>query len=144
MSFCKRALLIAFAAGFCGWLSPAAAQNGDLASPGGVVLEVYVHGDEVEIVCPTTECNARCRDIEGTQLLLAGTFYRIGANCSITITDGTLLQEAMETILALTDITFPGAPQNQFSTEDQFLENTETNPNQNTIAPASPTTSTSP
>lgn len=118
----------------------ATAQEGSLAtSSPGVVVEIYVHEDGVEIVCPTTECNAICRDVEGTQALLAGTFYRIGGNCSLTITDGALLQEAIETVLAFLGEEIPGGPgQGQGPTPTGF-PNTESNPNQNNPGLASPT-----
>ncbi len=107
-----------------------------------VVIEVYVDSNgETEIVCPTTACNAKCRDIEGMQVLLQDTFYRIGSNCSITITDGSLLQEAIETILAFVGEELPGAPgpdQTTIETQTQFLDDTTSNPNQNTPSVASP------
>jgi len=139
MSFRKHALSAAFATAFLGSLAPAAAQEGDLSNP-GVVVEIYVQGDTVEIVCPTSECNAACQDVEGTQILLQDTFYRIGSNCSITITDGALLQEAIETVLALVGDETPGGPgqgQGGPPPTPPGLENAENNPNQNTEPPAS-------
>ena len=139
MALSKYALFAAFAAALLGSEAPALAQEGDLANP-GVVVEIYVRGDEVEIVCPTTECNAKCRDVEGETVLLAGTFYRIGSNCSITLSDGSQLQEAIETVLALIGDEVPGGPgqgQGGPPPTPPGLDNAENNPNQNTVPPAS-------
>ncbi len=136
MSFRKHALSAAFAATFLAGVGSATAQE-----KGPVVIEVYVDANGVtEIVCPTTACNAVCRDIEGTQVLLQDTFYRIGSNCSITITDGSLLQDAIETIIALVSEEIPGgfAPVQGLTTIESELESTESNPNQNTPPVASP------
>lgn len=136
MSFRKHALSAAFAATFLAGVGSATAQE-----KGPVVIEVYVDANgETEIVCPTTACNAVCRDIEGMQVLLQDTFYRIGSNCSITITDGSLLQDAIETIIALVSEEIPGgfAPVQGLTTIESELESTESNPNQNTPAVASP------
>jgi hypothetical protein len=115
----------------------ATAQEGE-----PVVIEVFVDEDgNTEIVCPTTQCNAACRDLEGTQVLLQDTFYRIGSNCSITITDGALLQEAIETIFAfLTDVIpeAPPPPGGDITQVEEELQNNESNPNQNTVPTSSP------
>ena len=143
MSYRKHALSAAFAATLFGSVDPATAQEEPLGlATEPVVIEVYVQEDgTTEIVCPTTACNAKCRDIEGMQVLLQDTFYRMGSNCSITITDGALLQEAIETVLALVDEELPGAPapdQGQLIQTGEELENSESNPNQNAPAAASP------
>lgn len=133
MPFGKRALpavSAVLAVALSASAGTATAQERDSANP-GVVVEIYVQEDSVEIVCPTTACNAVCRDIEGTQLLLADTYYRIGSNCSLTITDGALLNEAIEELIAFLGDVVPGAPgPTQDSTQSQ-LPNTESNPNQN-------------
>jgi hypothetical protein len=131
MSFRKHAVSAVFAAMFIGNVGSALAQGGGLANPNpGVVVEIYVHDGETEIVCPTTACNAICRDIEGTQVLLADTYYRIGSNCSLTITDGALLQAAIETLLALLGDENPtGNGLGQPGTPNDF-QNQESNPNQ--------------
>ena len=111
-----------------------------MAAPNpGVVVEIYVHEDGTEIVCPTTACNAVCRDIEGTQVLLADTYYRIGSNCSLTITDGALLQDAIEVVLALIGNEFPGGPGQGSRPAPTGFPNTESNPNQNNPGVASQT-----
>ena len=136
MSFRKHALSAAFAATFLVGVGSATAQE-----QGPVVIEIYVGANgETEIVCPTTACNAVCRDLEGTQVLLQDTFYRIGSNCSITITDGSLLQEAIETVLVLVGDEIPGGPglEQGLSTTEAELQNNESNPNQNTPPTASP------
>jgi hypothetical protein len=106
-----------------------------------VVIEVFVDQDgNTEIVCPTTQCNAACRDIEGQQILLQDTFYRIGSNCSITITDGSLLQEAIEAVFAFLADVIPEAappPGGDITEVQEELQNTESNPNQNTVPSAS-------
>ena len=131
MSIRKHAMSAAFAAVFLGSAGSAMAQEG------GVVIEIYVHDGETEVVCPTTACNAICRDIEGTQVLLQETFYRIGSNCSITITDGALLQDAIEVLLAFLGTEVPGGPGQGPPPTPPGLENAENNPNQNTVPPAS-------
>jgi len=134
MSFRKHAFSGILAAILTGSAGPTLAQDGELAAPNpGVVVEIYVHEDGTEIVCPTTACNAVCRDLEGTQVLLADTFYRIGSNCSLTITDGALLQEAIETVIALLGDEFPGGPGQDQGTTQNFLQSTTANPNQNTV-----------
>jgi hypothetical protein len=142
MFFRAHAFSVVFAAVLVTGMGSVAAQEGGLAAPNpGVVVEIYVHEGGVEIVCPATQCNAVCRDVEGTQVLLADTFYRIGANCSLTITDGALLQEAIETVLALIGNELPGAPgqgQGPPPTPTGFT-NSESNPNQNNPGLASPT-----
>ena len=142
MSFRKHALSAAFAATVFGSVGSATAQEEPLGlATEPVVIEVYVQANgETEIVCPTTACNARCRDVEGTQVLLQETFYRIGSNCSVTITDGSLLQEAIETVIALVSEEIPGgfAPVQDQTTIESELESTESNPNQNTPSQASP------
>ncbi len=131
MSIRKHALSAAFAAAFLGSAGSAVAQEG------GVVIEIYVHDGETEVVCPTTACNAICRDIEGTQVLLQETFYRIGSNCSITITDGALLQDAIEVLFAFLGEELPGAPGPGPTPIQTQLENTESNPSQNNPAVSS-------
>ena len=142
MSFRKHTLSAALAATVFGSVGSAPAQEGGLAIEGEpVVIEIYVQENgETEIVCPTTACNARCRDVEGMQVLLQETFYRIGSNCSITITDGSLLQEAIETVIALVSEEIPGgfAPVQGLTPIESELENTESNPNQNAPEVASP------
>ncbi len=149
MSFRKHALSAAFTATLFGSVGLATAQEDPLGlATEPFVIEVFVQEDgTTEIICPATACNAVCRDLEGMQVLLQETFYRIGSNCSITITDGALLQEAIETVIALVSEEIPGgfapvqggfAPvQGLTPIEDEF-ENTENNPNQNTPSVASP------
>ena len=138
MSFRKHALIAAFATTFLGSVGSATAQE----EP--VVIEIYVQENgETEIVCPTTACSAVCRDLEGGQVLLQETFYRIGSNCSITITDGSLLQEAIEAVIALVSEEIPGgfAPVQGLTTIESELDSTESNPNQNNpdqLSPLSP------
>ena len=135
MGFAMRALMAGLAAALLIGANAATAQEGP------ITIEVYVDSStgETEIVCPTTACNAICRDIEGTQVLLADTYYRIGSNCSLTITDGALLQEAIETILALLGDEVPGGPgQGQGATPTDFSSQ-EANPNQNNPGVASQT-----
>lgn len=132
----KRILSAAVALTFLGWASSAGAQGEE-----AVVIEIFVDqttGD-TEIVCPTTACNAVCRDIEGTQILLAGNYYRIGSNCSLEITDGTVLQEAIETVLALIGDEVPGGPGPGPGPTPTGFPNPESNPNQNNPGLASPT-----
>ena len=74
----------------------------------GVVIEVLVHSEGVEIMCTTAQCVAVCRDVEGMQVLLDAQPYRIGANCSITLGDINLLQDAVEELIALLGDVFPG------------------------------------
>jgi hypothetical protein len=143
MSFRKHTLSAALAATVFGSVGLATAQEDPLGlATEPFVIEVFVQEDgTTEIICPATACNAVCRDLEGMQVLLQETFYRIGSNCSITITDGALLQEAIETVIALVSEEIPGgfAPiQGLIPIEDEF-ENTENNPNQNTPSVASPT-----
>jgi hypothetical protein len=118
-------------------VGPAAAQEGE-----PIVIEIYVdENGETEIVCPTSQCNAVCRDIEGQQVLLEDTFYRIGSNCSITITDGALLQEAIEAVFAFLADVIPEAPPppgGDITEVQEELDNNESNPNQNTVRTASP------
>ncbi len=141
MSFRKHALSAALAATVFGSVGSAPAQEGGLAIEGEpVVIEVFIHEDgTTEIVCSTTACNATCRDIEGMQVLLQETFYRIGSNCSIAITDGAVLQEAIETVIALVSEEIPGgfAPVQGLTPIESELESTESNPNQNAPAAAS-------
>jgi hypothetical protein len=136
MFFRKQALSAAFAVAFLGAVGSAMGQEGET-----IVIEVFVDEDgNTEIVCPTTQCNASCRDLEGTQILLQDTFYRIGSNCSITITDGALLQEAIETVFAFLADVIPEAPApagGDIIGVQEELQNTESNPNQNTVPSAS-------
>lgn len=120
-------------------IGASAASAEELASP--VTVEVYVDSatGEIEIVCPTTACNAICRDVAGEEVLLAGNFYRIGSNCSITISDGALLQEAIETVLALLGDEVPGGPGQAPPSTPTGFTNAEANPNQNNPGLASPT-----
>lgn len=110
----------------------------------GIVIEVYVHDDgSAEITCPTSACRAVCRDVTGQSLLIQGEFYRVGANCTVELTDGSVLQEAVEELIALVDQeTFPGAivpvTETIVVNEDEF-DNPETPPSQNTPTdPVSP------
>ncbi len=142
MSFRKHALSAAFTATLFGSVGLATAQEEPLGlATEPVVIEVFIHEDgTTEIVCSTTACNATCRDLEGMQVLLQETFYRIGSNCSIAITDGAVLQEAIETVIALVSEEIPGgfAPVQGLTTIGSELESTESNPNQNTPPVASP------
>ena len=114
------------------------ASTGSATAQERVVIEIYVQDDgSVDIVCPTAACNAICRDIEGTQLLVADTYYRIGSNCSLTITDGAQLNEAMEELIAFLGDEIPGGPMDTGATNPPGLENAESNPNQNTVPPSS-------
>jgi len=114
------------------------ASMGSATAQERVVIEIYVNDDgSVDIVCPTAACNAICRDIEGTQLLVADTYYRIGSNCSLTITDGAQLNEAMEELIAFLGDEIPGGPMDTGATNPPGLENAESNPNQNTVPPSS-------
>lgn len=139
MRFRVLALSAAFVVTILWAVSPAMAQ---LEGEGPAVIEMFVDEDgNTEIVCPTTQCNAACGDLEGTQVLLKDTFYRIGGNCSITITDGALLQEAIEAIFALLADVIPEAPAPPGGNVTEFqeqLQNTESNPSQNTVNTASP------
>lgn len=75
----------------------------------GVVIEIYVSPDgSAEITCPTSACQAICRDVEGQSLLVQGAFYRIGSNCTIELSDGAALQDAVEELLALLGGPIPG------------------------------------
>jgi hypothetical protein len=113
----------------------------------GVVIEVYVYEDgSAEITCPTSACHAVCRDVEGQSLLVQGEFYRVGSNCTVELSDGAVLQEAIEELIALVDQeTFPGAIVPVTGViqinEDEF-DNPETPPGQNTptepLSPAAP------
>ena len=141
MSFRKHALAAAFAATLFGSVGLASAQEDPLGlATEPFVIEVFVQEDgTTEIICPATACNAVCRDLEGMQVLLQETFYRIGSNCSITITDGALLQEAIETVIALVSEEIPGgfAPVQGLTPIESELESDESNPNQNAPAAAS-------
>lgn len=129
----SAALLAAFVIGASG------ARAQELSDP--VTIEVYVDDatGEIEIVCPTTACNAVCRDVAGEEVLLAGNFYRIGSNCSITISDGALLQDAIEAVLALLDDEFPGGPGQGPPPAPTGFTDAEANPNQNNPGVASQT-----
>lgn len=140
MLFRRYVFAAVFAALFLGNLGAAeAAEEGSLATANpGVVVEIYVHEGETEIACPTTACNAICRDIEGVQVLLADTYYRIGSNCSITITDGRLLGDAIESLTALLLEEVPGGPGQGPPPTPTGFPNPESNPNQNNPGLASP------
>ncbi len=141
MLFRKHALSAAFTATLFGSVGLATAQEDPLGlATEPFVIEVFVQEDgTTEIICPATACNAVCRDLEGMQVLLQETFYRIGSNCSIAITDGAVLQEAIETVIALVSEEIPGgfAPVQGLTTIESELESTESNPNQNAPAAAS-------
>ncbi len=102
----------------------------------GIVIEVYVFEDgSAEITCPTSACRAVCRDVEGQSLLVQGEFYRVGSNCTVELSDGAVLQEAVEELIAIVgeDI-FAGAEIQETTTEfdETQFEPTETPPANNT------------
>ena len=94
-----------------------------------------MHNGSVEIICTGAQCNLSCRDLEGIEVLQQSTFYSVGQTCSITISDGVLLSEAMETVLAfLSTGPIPGGGGQP--TTPPGLENSE-NPNQPDVPPQS-------
>ncbi len=102
----------------------------------GVVIEVYVFEDgSAEITCPTSACRAVCRDVEGQSLLVQGEFYRVGSNCTVELSDGAVLQEAIEELIALVGEEIPAGDETQVTVieinEDEF-ESSETPPANNT------------
>ncbi len=103
----------------------------------GAVIEVYVFEDgSAEITCPTSACRSVCRDVEGQSLLVQGEFYRIGSNCSVELSDGAVLREAVEELIALLpEVILPGdvIPVTDITEgdEDEF-DNSETPPSENT------------
>ena len=113
----------------------------------GVVIEVYVFEDgSAEITCPTSACRAVCRDVEGQSLLVQGEFYRVGSNCTVELSDGAVLQEAVEELIAIVgEEIFAGAlvPVTGVTeiNEDEF-DNPEPPPAQNTpnepLSPSAP------
>jgi hypothetical protein len=120
-------------AGFLG-----AAIIGGLGSAraAGIVVEVIVLEDgSAEINCPTSACRAVCRDVEGQSLLVQGEFYRIGSNCTVELSDGALLQEAVEELIALIGEEIPAGDETQVTVieinEDEF-DSGETPPANNT------------
>ncbi len=131
MSLKKQVLSAVFATMVFGGVGSAAAAPGD-------IIEIFVQDNgDTEISCPTTACNAICRDLEGTQILLQDTYYRIGSNCSITITDGALLNEALEVLFAFLGEELPGAPGRTVPGLPTILQTTTSNANQNTPAVSS-------
>ena len=101
----------------------------------GVVIEIYVFEDgSAEITCPTSACRAVCRDVEGQSLLVQGEFYRIGSNCTVELSDGAVLQEAVVELIALVGEEFPAGAEFEVTTEinpDEF-DSGETPPANNT------------
>ena len=105
----------------------------------GFVIEVYIFEDgSAEITCPTGACQAVCRDVEGQSLLVQGEFYRVGSNCTIEISDGQFVREAIEELIALVGEEIPAGDETQVTViefnEDEF-DSTETPPSQNTENP---------
>ncbi len=100
----------------------------------GFVIEVYIFEDgSAEITCPTGACQAVCRDVEGQSLLVQGEFYRVGSNCTVELSDGAVLQEAVEELIALLpEEPLPGAPDEGTEGDEDEFESGETPPSQNT------------
>ena len=129
MTLRKYALAAAFALTFIGSAGYAQAFT----------VEVLVHNGTTEIFCTGAQCNLACRDLEGIEVLQSSTFYSVGQTCTITITDGLLHSEAIETVLAfLSTAPIPeaGRPTDTGVTNPPGLINNE-NPNQPPTPPTS-------
>ena len=145
MSFRKHILAVVLGASVLGSSGAVlAADEFEVPEALRAFIEVFVHkiGNivVVEVSCGASACPIICPDVEGTQVILRDTFYQVGPNCSLTITDGALLQEAIETVVALVSEEIPGgfAPVQDLTTIETELENPESNPQQNAVECASP------
>ena len=113
MSFRKFALASTFALTFFGIAGFAEAEQ-------GFTVEVLVVNDSVEIHCQGGPCELACPGI--VEVLPEAIFFNVQRGCVITVSDGVLLNEAMETTIAFLETFEPIPGEGDDDGDDGFIQ----------------------